>query len=225
MDLAKPQLDIGLFTNQRDAQLAFWQQTAGLAYDHMGKLGGGMQQHRHHAHGSIVKVNHARDPLPPLPPSGLVGLRIARAGLDAPRALADPDGNRVQLVPPGHGGVQGIAVELVVNNRDAHDRFWVHVMQFERVAPGTYRCGTSLVVVTGERPVARADDWRGPGWRYTTVQIRDCVAEHAGVLARGGEEGAPPSLLGETVRMSFVRDPDGNFIELSQRASLVGHLD
>jgi lactoylglutathione lyase len=73
--------------------------------------------------------------------------------------------------------------------------------------------------------VARADDWRGPGWRYTTVQIRDCVAEHAGVLARGGEEGAPPSLLGETVRMSFVRDPDGNFIELSQRASLVGHLD
>ena len=31
-------------------------------------------------------------------------------------------------------------------------------------------------------------------------------------------------LLGDTVRYSFVRDPDGNFIELSQRASLVGHL-
>ena len=225
MDLAKPQLDIGLFTHQRDPQLTFWQQTVGLAYDHMGKLGGGMQQHRHHMHGSILKVNHARDPLPPLPASGLVGLRIARAGLEAPATLADPDGNRVQLVPPGHQGVQGIAVELVVNNRDAHDRFWCHVMQFERVAPGVYRCGTSLVMVVGEQPVARADGWRGPGWRYTTVQIRDCAAEHAGVLARGGEEGAPPSLLGDTVRMSFVRDPDGNFIELSQRASLVGRLD
>jgi len=44
-------------------------------------------------------------------------------------------------------------------------------------------------------------------------------------LARGGEEGAPPRLLGDTVRMSFVRDPDGNFIELSQRASLVGTLN
>jgi lactoylglutathione lyase len=184
-----------------------------------------MQQHRHHAHGSIVKVNHARDPLPALPPSGLVGLRIVRDGLPAPHPLSDPDGNRVLLVPPGDQGAQGIAVELVVGNRDAHDHFWRHVMQFERVAPGAYRCGTSLVLVVGEQPVARADGWRGPGWRYTTVQVRDCMAEHAGVLARGGEEGAPPSLLGDTVRMSFVRDPDGNFIELSQRASLVGHLD
>jgi predicted enzyme related to lactoylglutathione lyase len=57
------------------------------------------------------------------------------------------------------------------------------------------------------------------------VQVKNCSAEHAGVLSRGGEEGAPPVLLGDTVRMSFVRDPDGNFIELSQRASLVGHLD
>ena len=80
MDLAKPHLDIGLFSNQRDAQLAFWQTTVGLAYDHMGKLGGGMQQHRHHMNGSILKVNHARAPLQPAPPSGLVGLRIA-AGL------------------------------------------------------------------------------------------------------------------------------------------------
>ena len=49
--------------------------------------------------------------------------------------------------------------------------------------------GDTLVMVVGERAVARCDDWRAAGWRYTTVQIRDCVAEHAGVLARGGEEG------------------------------------
>ena len=225
MELAKPQLDIGLFTNQRDEQLAFWQQTVGLAYDHMGKLGGGMQQHRHHVNGSILKVNHARAPLKPAPASGLVGLRIARPGLPARTELADPDGNRVLLVPPGDQQVDGIAIELRVNNRDAHDHFWRHVMQFEPVAPGVYRCGSTLVMVVGEHPVVRSDDWRAPGWRYTTVQVRDCVAEHEGVLSRGGQEGAPPVLLGDTVRMSFVRDPDGNFIELSQRASLVGHLD
>lgn len=225
MQLAKPNLDIGLFTSQRDAQLAFWQQTVGLAYDHLGKLGGGLQQHRHHMNGAILKVNHARDPLPPQPASGLVGLRIARDGLAVQHMLADPDGNRVMLVPPGDEGVMTIGIELVVNNRDAHDHFWCHVMQFQREAAGRYRCGQTLVMVVGEAPVQRCDHWRAPGWRYTTVQIHDCVAEHAGVLARGGDEGAPPSLLGDTVRMSFVRDPDGNFIELSQRASLVGTLD
>ena len=224
MDLAKPHMDVGLFTNRRDEQLHFWQQTVGLEYDHMGKLGGGMQQLRHHMNGSILKVNHARDPLPPAPPSGIVRVRIARPGLDAPRELADPDGNRVLLVPPGHEGVVGIAIELGVNNRDAHDRFWRHAMQFDSPAPGVYVCGDTRVMVVEERKVERCDDWRARGWRYTTVQIRDCVAEHAGVLARGGEEGRPPALLGETVRYSFVRDPDGNFIELSQRASLVGHL-
>lgn len=224
MELAKPHMDVGLFTNRREEQLHFWQQTVGLEYDHMGKLGGGMQQLRHHANGSIIKVNHARDPLAPAPASGIVRVRIARPGLDAPRELADPDGNRVLVAPPGHDGVVGIAIELAVNSRDAHDRFWRHVMQFESPAPGVYVCGDTRILVVEERPVARCDEWRAPGWRYTTVQIRDCVAEHAGVLARGGEEGRAPIVLGDTVRYSFVRDPDGNFIELSQRASLVGHL-
>jgi lactoylglutathione lyase len=225
MNLAKPHLDVGLFTNLREPQLDFWQRTVGLGYDHMGKLGGGMQQHRHHANGSIVKVNHARDPLKPLPASGIAGVRIARPGLAARVELADPDGNRVTLVPPGEDGVVGIAIELVVNERDAHDRFWRHAMQFDSPSKGVYVCGDTRVIVVGESRVARADDWRGPGWRYTTVQVRDCAAEHAGILERGGEEGAPPRLLGDTVRMSFVRDPDGNFIEISQRASLVGRLD
>lgn len=224
MDLAKNHIDVGLFTNQRDAQLRFWQEDVGLAYDHMGKLGGGMQQLRHHMNGSILKVNHARDPLKPAPASGIVRLRIAREGLAAARALSDPDGNRVALVPHGEDGVTGIAIELEVNNRDAHDRFWRHVMQFESPARGIYLCGDTRVIVVGESRIERCDDWRAPGWRYTTVQIRDCVAEHEGVLARGGEEGRPPMLLGETVRYSFVRDPDGNYIELSQRASLVGAL-
>ena len=64
MNLAKQHLDVGLFSTKRDEQLAFWQQTVGLPYDHMGKLGGGMQQHRHHMNGSILKMNHSRDPLP-----------------------------------------------------------------------------------------------------------------------------------------------------------------
>ncbi len=37
-------------------------------------------------------------------------------------------------------------------------------------------------------------------------------------------EGAPPVTLGEVARISFIRDPDGNWIEISQRASLTGAI-
>ncbi len=180
MDLAKQHLDIGLFSTNRDDQLAFWQQTVGLPYDHMGKLGGGMQQHRHHMNGSILKMNHSRGPLPDAPPSGIVGLEIAREGLTAQQALADPDGNKVTLVPKGLNGVEGIAILLRVNDPAAHDRFWTHAMQFERAGEGRYRCGDSLVVVAEKGKVESAvGQWRGPGYRYMTVQVWDCLAEYA----------------------------------------------
>jgi lactoylglutathione lyase len=85
-------------------------------------------------------------------------------------------------------------------------------------------CGDSRILVIEEGKVGRSESWRGAGWRYMTVQITDCLAEHAGVLERGGTEGAPPRRMGEVAVISFVRDPDGNFIELSQRASLLGGL-
>ena len=224
MNLAKQHLDISLFSTNRDEQLAFWQGPVGLPYDHMGKLGGGMQQHRHHMNGSILKMNHARNPLPDLPPSGIVGLEIARDGLAAAQALADPDGNRVSLVPRGQDGVEGIAILLKVNDPAAHDRFWTEAMQFERAGAGRYRCGDSLVVVAEQGKVERSPEWRAPGYRYMTVQVWDCVAEYEGILARGGWSGGDVRVLGDTVRFAFVCDPDGNHIEISQRASLTGAL-
>src|SRR4030095_3959742 len=179
MNLAKQHLDAGLFSTKRDEQLSFWQQTVGLAYDHLGKLGGGMQQHRHHMNGSILKMNHSRNPLPAAPPSGIVGLQIARGARARRQALSDPDGNQVTLVPKGTDGVQGIAILLKVNDPAAHDRFWTEAMQFERVGEGRYRCGDSLVVVAERGAVAhRGPQWRGPGYRYTTVQVWHCVAEY-----------------------------------------------
>jgi lactoylglutathione lyase len=222
MNLAKPHIDVGLFSNKRDEQLAFWEKTVGLRYDHLGKLGGGMQQHRHHMNGSILKMNHARDPLPAAPPSGIIGLKIAREDLTMPAALADPDGNMVVLVPKGHEGVQGIAVLLRVSDTAAHAHFWGHVMQFERVGDAAWRCGDSLIVIAEQGPVERSKEYRALGYRYTTIQVWDCVAEYNGILERGGKAGQVPKILGDTVRYAFVVDPDGNHIEISQRASLTG---
>jgi catechol 2,3-dioxygenase-like lactoylglutathione lyase family enzyme len=43
-------------------------------------------------------------------------------------------------------------------------------------------------------------------------------------LSLGATEGRGVVTLGETARISFIRDPDGNWIEISQRASLTGPL-
>jgi lactoylglutathione lyase len=222
--LAKPCVDVGILTNRGDAQLAFWQREVGLPFEEKLVVARGFVQMRHGMHGSVFKLNVVEAPIPERAPSGYRELWIAREGLAAPRALEDPDGNRVVLVPPGHAGVDAIAVVLAVRDAAAQRRFYVDALGFEERAPGAYRCGTSLFLVR-EDANARGDAARdGLGYRYTTVQVFDCDAEHAGILARGGAEGAPPTTLGKTARISFVRDPDGNWIEISQRASLTGAL-
>ena len=226
MDLAKQHLDIGLYTNQREEQLAFWQGPVGLEFDHVGKLGGGVHQLRHHMNGSILKINHARDPLPELPPSGYRRLLIAKPGLAAVQNLTDPDGNAVALVPPGHQGVVGIGIEIAVSDLAAARRFWVDAMQFQAGAEDAVLAGdTVLFLKQDDGVMPTPDDKAATGYRYTTVQIYKCDLEHAGILQRGGREGGPPRTIGTTTRYSFVRDPDGNWIEVSQRAQLTGSLD
>ncbi|MGH6971347.1 MAG: VOC family protein, partial [Caulobacteraceae bacterium] len=63
------------------------------------------------------------------------------------------------------------------------------------------------------------------GWGYITFQVFKVDKEHAFVLGHGGGEATAPVTLGTTARISMVRDPDGNRIELSQRASIVGSLE
>jgi lactoylglutathione lyase len=184
----------------------------------------GFVQHRHALNGSVSKLNAVEAPLPETPRAGYRELWIAREGVAEPRALTDPDGNCVVLVPPGHAGVTGIAVVLAVRDAAAQRRFYAGALGLEALAPDAFRCGSSLLRVR-EDPSAESEASRdGRGYRYVTIQVFDCDAEHAGILARGGAEGAKPVTLGSTARISFVRDPDGNWIEISQRASLTGPL-
>jgi predicted enzyme related to lactoylglutathione lyase len=57
------------------------------------------------------------------------------------------------------------------------------------------------------------------------VQVYDVRSTHARVLEHGGREGRAPIRLGDVAHISFVRDPDGNWIEISQRKSITGSLD
>jgi catechol 2,3-dioxygenase-like lactoylglutathione lyase family enzyme len=223
--LAKPALDVGLYTNDRDAMLQFWQHEVGLPFTETLPVGGGVHQLRHAIGDSVLKINHARARLPEVPPTGYRELTIARRDVQAPRRMTDPDGNTITLVPQGHAGIDQLEVRVAVRSVSAQADFYGRVMGLSRADDGRFRCGASLIAVDHD-PSATADaQLRGIGFRYLTIQVYDVVAEHRAILARGGQQGSAPVRLGDVAHISFVRDPDGNWIEISQRKSITGSLD
>jgi len=227
MRLAKPRVDIGLSTNDIAPMLAFWQGAAGVPFDHLLPIRRGQDQHRHDALGSVLKINHHAAPLPDSPPSGYRELILAREGLTGLKSLADPEGNRVTLVPPGHEGVTQIGVRLAVRDLAAHRKFYTEALgltEEPRDTGAAFRAGETLLILE-ESPDAPSDaGMQGRGWRYITFQVFKVDEEHARILQMGGREALAPVTLGTTARISMVRDPDGNWIEISQRASITGSL-
>ena len=225
MQLAKPRLDIGLATNDLEPMLAFWQGQAGIPFDHLLPIRKGQDQHRHDVLGSVLKINHHAAPIPDTPPSGYRELIVARPGLTTVKALADPEGNLVSLVPPGWRGVDQIGVRIAVRDLEAHRRFYAEALGLPETEPGVFAAGESRIFLEQSADAPTDAEMRGPGWRYITFPVFKVDEEHARVLAAGGREALAPVTLGTTARISLVRDPDGNWIELSQRASIVGSLE
>ena len=228
MNLAKPHLDIGLYVRDTQAALGFWQDEVGAVFDHTLAIGRGLRQHRHDLFGSVLKINNSRDPQPDNPPTGYRELLVACDGLAEPRALRDPEGNRVSLVPPGTSGVQKVGMRLAVRGLAAHGAFYADALGLaeEKVegADMAFRVGDSVILLDESSDAPSDAQIAGYGWRYITFQIYKVDQEHTFALAHGAREGSAPRTLGETARISMIRDPDGNWIELSQRASIVGSL-
>jgi predicted enzyme related to lactoylglutathione lyase len=236
MELAKQCVDVGLFTNQLEEMQAFYGERLRLPYEEMLALGGGARQYRYGLLGSVLKINHTRDALPPRVPGGYKRLTISDHRTPMPFQLSDPDGNEIHLVPSGQRGIEQIEIHLGVTNEADHARFYGEILGCERVDEHRFRLGKTIISYAHDPAARRADKapsesaaqviaaMRAVGFRYMTVQVRNCDEEHRRALAGGGWEGAPPVTLGEVARISFLRDPDGNFIEVSQRASLTGAL-
>lgn len=226
MRLAKPCFDIGLATHALEPMLAFWQGEVGVPFDHALKVRRGVTQHRHDLMGSVLKINHVSEPPPETEPSGYRELLVAREGLAVPRALVDPDGNRVMLVPPGFDGVNQIGVRVAVRDLAAVQRFYLDGLGAEPVPGGTgLRLGSGVVLIDQDDNAPQDAPFEGRGWRYITLQVFGCDSAHARALAHGGREALAPATHGDVARFSMVKDPAGNWIELSQRKSLVGTLE
>lgn len=213
MNLAKPCLDVGLYTDRYEALRAFYCDELGLPYEELLKVGRGVHQHRLGLHGSVLKVNDSRDALDVAPTN------FVRLELNGPveRHLHDPDGTEVVVRPD----IETIAVHWASSDPDR----LASLLRagFDAVDDGgSLRVGTTRLVLQPDGGPVGA--MRSRGFRYLTAQVWDVRAEHANLLQAGWTEGTPPIKLGDTAFISFVRDPDGTFVEVSQRASLTGAL-
>jgi len=236
MDLAKNCIDVGLFTNRLDEMKAFYGERLRLPFEEVLPLGGGMQQHRFGLLGSVLKINASRTPVPGRVAGGYRRITISDPRTPMPFELTDPDGNSIELVPAGQRGIRQIEIQLGVTNEADFARFYGEVLGGERLDERRYRIGETIVGFTHDPSARRAEQspsapaaeviasMRAVGFRYITVQVKNCDAEHKRFLSMGVWEGAPPVTLGTVARISFIRDPDGNWIEISQRASLTGRL-
>lgn len=223
VELAKDCVDIGLYTNRYDEMAAFYGGELGLPYEELLKVGGGVHQHRYGLRGSVCKINSARAELEAAP-SAFRTLAVASDAVDTPRSMHDPDGTEVMVVRSGHHGVTGIAVMWA--SRDVDELGRLLGEGFGAVDDGDHhwRIGTTLLRLIDDPSVVPVDGMFARGFRYLTVQVRDVRMAHAHLLATGWTEGRAPVKLGDTAYISFVRDPGGSWIEVSQRASLTGPL-
>jgi len=236
MELAKNCIDVGLFTNRIAEMRVFYGERIGLKFEEMLPLGGGLQQHRFALRGSVLKINDSRDQLGPPLPAGYSRLTIADSRLPMQLGLADPDGNYVELRPPNQAGVSQIEIAIGVSDEDAFERFYGEALGAERIEPRRFKIGETVISFTHDPRACKAPvsgsqsaidalaSMRAIGFRYITIQVRDCDAEHRRLLRMGVSVGSAPTTLGAVARICFIRDPDGNWIEISQRASLTGPL-
>lgn len=223
MKLAKPALDIGLYTNQIDPMLAFWQEQVHVPYSELLKIGGGLHQHRHAIGNSVLKVNNRREPVPKDMATGLSVLEIYTDAVDTRIELLDPDANEVWLSPSATGAEPNLTLHLTVNDLATSRAFYGEVLGLPEDGQDVYCVGASRIKLQAGN--VGAFERVAVGYRYMTMQVFDVVGTHNEIIHSGGREGAAPVRLGEVAYISFVLDPDGNWIEISQRKSITGSLD
>jgi catechol 2,3-dioxygenase-like lactoylglutathione lyase family enzyme len=232
MELAKQFIDVGIFTNRIDEMRTFYADQIRLPYEELLKVGAGARQYRYGLLGSVLKLNHIRDPLPPRVAGGYRRLLISDPRIPMPLPMHDPDGNDVELVP--RDKFDQIELQIGVTYEPDFEEFYGNVLQAERLGQGRFKLGKTVISFRHDPAAVRAEKsapgsaaeatTRAVGIRYITIQVRDCDLEHRRFISMGAWEGAAPITLGTVACISFIRDPDGNAIEISQRASLTGPI-
>lgn len=230
MDLDNQCLDFGMFTNNPEPMHNFYSGELGLNFQGTTPMGPKFKLSRYQLNGSVLKLWHAADPLPPRAAAGYKSLTIADPKTSAPRTVTDPDGNQLVFVPPGHNQVDQIEFQIGVSDVAVCERFYGDALGAERIGGGRYRFGRTILTLSADsgarqvktepltNPLDAVVAMSGPGFRYITIQVRDGAAEYPRVIAKGVNPGvALTTGAGPLAALFMVRDPDGNWVEILQR--------
>lgn len=146
----------------------------------------------------------------------------------------DPDGTVIELVglkaAAGAPGTDRVQIGLTVADIERSRRFYGEVLGLReqpQVALGgalgtryAYTWGNTTIKfwrVPGELPVRTGPPNGRAGLRTFTAVVPDIEAAHAELVAKGVAITLPPLELPGIARILFFSDPDGNWIEVSQR--------
>jgi catechol 2,3-dioxygenase-like lactoylglutathione lyase family enzyme len=223
MRLARAAFDVGLLTTHIDPMIAFWHGERRLPIERTFEPAPGVTQYKLTMHGAVLKVN--RVPGGASQPTRLGAVRLLRLVDDEivePCHLRDPDGNLAQLVPPG-GDLSTFAVHLAVSDEGSAADFYGTILGLEAMSERVFDVAGAALSFAWSPDVVPGAGMGGRGFGYITFQVMDVVAAHALVCGRGAHEVMAPSdtAYAGGSSVSFIADPDGNLIELSERPDLV----
>jgi catechol 2,3-dioxygenase-like lactoylglutathione lyase family enzyme len=210
-------LDLGLFSDNPAAP-AFYENEVGLPFVEALQHSPTYAEKFYSLGGSSLKINHSTEPMPP-GRSGYRGLTIARAGLEQPVRLTDPDGLPITLVAPGSGGIEHYAITCEVSDAERQRQFLIDGLG---AAPEAdfLRLGHALIELVEVPGSGPAGPTFSRGFNYVVAFVDDTPAAHEALIELGATHSVPPTRLPERCVFSWLRDPSGNWLELVQPAAL-----
>jgi lactoylglutathione lyase len=222
IELARGLLDPGLFSDNEAKMRDFYVQDVGLPFQERLPHSDTYAEVFFTLPPGKLKIQSFVEPLEPAV-TGYRELLIARGDVDEVVQLQDPDGLPVQLVPVGHRGVTTAGIVVGVPDVDAQRRFLVEGMGATE-SHGGLRVGDTQLFVEERASSGEPTPAARKGFVYITMIVHDCVGAHERLLAAGGRHSLRTLRLADRCLFSWVRDPNGNWVEIVQYAELSGPL-
>ena len=132
---------------------------------------------------SCLKINHSTEPMPQ-GASGYQELVVARAGIDQPVTLHDPDGLPITLVPQADLDGAELAIVMGVADPGRQQEFFCDALGAAAV-PGGVRLGDALFRFAPDPSATRPAPTWSRGFKYYVLFVDDTPASHAELV--GGE--------------------------------------
>src|SRR5713226_5460632 len=114
MELAKRFLDVGVFTNRIDEMRVFYGERIRLPFEELLPVGAGVRQYRYGLLGSVLKLNHIREPLPPRAHGGYKRLVISDLLAATFLFFKQNTAYDIELLPCGERGIAQIEIHIGV---------------------------------------------------------------------------------------------------------------